>query len=455
MKNMTLHNIAEAVGGELFQADGKEQREIKGAVLDSRKVEQDYLFVATVGERVDGHSFIEQVFEKGALCVICEKKPEHAKGAYILVKNSFQALKDMARFYRESLDIPVVGITGSVGKTSTKEFIASVLATHYKVLKTEGNFNNEVGLPLTVLRIKEDTEVAVLEMGISDFGEMHRLSQIAKPNICVITNIGQCHLENLGTRDGILKAKTEIFDFMKEDGSVCLNGDDDKLSTIQDVKGKKPIFFGRKKENGIYATSCENLGLSGSKAMIHCKGECFEALIPLPGEHMIQNALAATAVGSLLGLTKEEIQKGIADVEPVGGRSHIIRKEKITIIDDCYNANPVSMKAAIDLLTMANTRTVAILGDMFELGSKECELHKEVGEYAAKKNIDCIICVGNLSKNMYEGAVSVENTVSKVYHYVDKETLINDFGGLLKEGDSVLVKASHGMHFEELIQKID
>ena len=457
MKNLTVETIVKVCNGTLYGEEWlKEgQKEAAGVVLDSRLLQKDYIFIATKGEKVDGHKFIPSVFEKGALAVICETIPETITGPCILVQDSFKALKQVAMFYRQQLDLKVIGITGSVGKTSTKEFVAGVLSAKYNVWKTQGNFNNEIGLPLTVLQLREEHEIAVLEMGISDFGEMHRLSQIAKPNICVITNIGQCHLENLGTRDGILKAKTEIFDFMKEDGSVCLNGDDDKLSTIQDVKGKKPIFFGRKKENGIYATSCENLGLSGSKAMIHCKGECFEALIPLPGEHMIQNALAATAVGSLLGLTKEEIQKGIADVEPVGGRSHIIRKEKITIIDDCYNANPVSMKAAIDLLTMANTRTVAILGDMFELGSKECELHKEVGEYAAKKNIDCIICVGNLSKNMYEGAVSVENTVSKVYHYVDKETLINDFGGLLKEGDSVLVKASHGMHFEELIQKID
>lgn len=454
MKNMTLHNIAKAVDGGLFHAEGKEQLEIKGAVLDSRKVEQDFLFVATVGERVDGHSFIGQVYEKGALCVICEKEPENPKGAYILVKDSFQALKDMARFYRESLDIKVVGITGSVGKTSTKEFIASVLATHFKVLKTEGNFNNEVGLPLTVLRITEDIEVAVLEMGISDFGEMHRLSEVAKPDICVITNIGQCHLENLGTRDGILKAKTEIFDFMKADGAVCLNGDDDKLITIQDVNGRKPLFFGRSGKHAIYATDCENQGLSGSKAVIHREGRSFEVQIPLPGEHMIYNALAATAVATQLGLSDEEIQKGIAAVEPVGGRSHIIRKEYVTIIDDCYNANPVSMKAAIDLLSMANSRTVAILGDMFELGSNENALHHDVGMYAANKGIDVVICVGNLSKNMYDGVSAVKNTVSKPYYFTDKETLMEQLGGLLQVGDSVLVKASHGMHFEELIDKI-
>lgn len=454
MKNMTLHNIAKAVDGELCHAEGKEELEVQGVVLDSRKVEKDYLFVATVGERVDGHSFIDSVFEKGALCVICEKRPENPKGAYILVKDSFQALKDVARFYRENLDIKVVGITGSVGKTSTKEFIASVLATHFKVLKTEGNFNNEVGLPLTVLRIKEDTEVAVLEMGISDFGEMHRLSEIAKPDICVITNIGQCHLENLGTRDGILKAKSEIFDFMKADGNVCLNGDDDKLITIQEVNGKKPLFFGRNGEHAIYASDCENKGLSGSKAVIHREGRSFEASIPLPGEHMISNALAATAVATVLGLSDEEIQAGIAAVEPVGGRSHIMKNENLTIIDDCYNANPVSMKAAIDLLSMANSRTVAILGNMFELGSKEKELHYEVGAYAATKGVDVIICIGDLSKNMYDGAISVEDTTSTAYHFVDKEAFLEQLSGLLQIGDSVLVKASHGMHFEELVHKL-
>lgn len=454
MKNMTLQNIAKAVGGELFGADGREGQEVKGVVLDSRKVEQDFLFVATVGERVDGHSFIDQVYEKGALCVICEKAPEKAKGAYILVKSSFQALKDAARFYRENLDIKVVGITGSVGKTSTKEFVASVLSTHYNVLKTEGNFNNEVGLPLTIFRIQEDTEVAVLEMGISEFGEMHRLSEIAKPDICVITNIGQCHLENLGTRDGILKAKTEIFDFIKKDGSVCLNGDDDKLITIEEVNGKKPIFFGRKNTHVIYSGECQNLGLAGSEVVIHREGRAFSASVPLPGEHMIDNALAATAVATVLGLSDEEIQRGIAAVQPVGGRSHIIKEEKVTIIDDCYNANPVSMKAAVDLLTTANSRTVAILGDMFELGSNEVALHYEVGAYAADKNIDVVICVGNLSKNMYEGTLSMKDSTTKSYHFVDKVTLLEQLSGLLQVGDSILLKASHGMHFEELIDRI-
>lgn len=453
MKNMTLANIAKAVNGSLHNADQKMTQEASGVVLDSRKVEPGYVFVATKGERVDGHTFIDAVFDKGALGVICEKAPENPKGAYILVKDSFQALKDVAAYYREQLDIKVVGITGSVGKTSTKEFIAGTLATHYQVLKTEGNFNNEIGLPLTVLRICDNIQVAVLEMGISDFGEMHRLSRIAQPDVCVITNIGQCHLENLGTRDGILRAKTEIFDFMKPDGSVCLNGDDDKLATVREVGGKKPVFFGKDQKNEIYATDYVNLGLAGSTVKIHREGRSLDVRIPLPGEHMVYNALAATAVATVFGLSDEEIIRGISSVEPVGGRSHVIHEDKVTIIDDCYNANPVSMKAAIDLLNMANTRKVAILGDMFELGANEQALHEEIGTYAAYHNIDCVICVGNLSRHMYAGMKAVESD-SRAYYFETRDVMLEHLGELLKEGDTVLIKASHSMHFEEVVKQI-
>ena len=312
MKNMTLKNIAQAVGGTLHTemmpvGISADHTEAQCVVHDSRQAVRGGIFIATRGEQVDGHSFIGDVFAAGAIGVICEEAPAQPEGAYIVVENSFQALKDLAEYYRSQLDIKVVGITGSVGKTSTKEFVASVLSQKYRVLKTEKNYNNEVGLPLTVLQIREDCEVAVLEMGISDFGEMHRLSKIAKPDVCLITNIGQCHLENLGTRDGILKAKTEIFDFMQEGGQICLNGDDDKLVTIREVQGSVPVFFGGGSNNAVYADNYENRGLIGSRARIHMKDfaghdACsFEAEIPLPGEHMLYNALAATAAGMLLG----------------------------------------------------------------------------------------------------------------------------------------------------------
>ncbi len=480
MKNMTLRNIAAAVHGVLHTENiargvDADTTLAQGVVLDSRQAGPGCVFIATKGERVDGHSFIRQVWAAGAIGVICEKAPDNLEGnpegspsgnpkgsplgAYILVEDSFQALKDVAEFYRQQLSLKVVGITGSVGKTSAKEFIAHVLARKYRTLKTEGNHNNEVGLPLTVLQIREDCEVAVLEMGISDFGEMHRLSKIARPDICVITNIGQCHLENLGTRDGILRAKSEIFDFMDDDGYVCLNGDDNKLATVQEIKGKKPLFFGMEERNDVFAADYRHVGLEGSRVMIHVQTAepvSFEVFIPLPGEHMVYNALAAAAVGTLLNVTPAQIQEGIQAVEPVGGRSHIIRTGSFTIVDDCYNANPVSMKAAVDLLTqITQTRAVAVLGDMFELGERERELHRATGEYAAAKGIDVIICVGALSESMADGARAAAHAGSSVYYFENKEKLILQLPGLLRRGDTILVKASHGMHFEELVQIIE
>lgn len=456
MKNMTLTNIAKACGGMLF-SDSNLDIEAAGVVMDSRQVGRDYIFIASVGERVNGHDFIEEVFEKGALAVICEKAPAKPDGPYILVDNSFQALKDIAAWYRTQLDIKVVGITGSVGKTSTKEFISSVLTQKYKVLKTEGNFNNEIGLPLTILKISTEHEIAVLEMGISDFGEMHRLSKIAQPDLCVITNIGQCHLENLGSRQGILKAKSEIFDFMHEDGRVCINGDDDMLATLTTIKGRKPVRFGLTQENDITADHVISKGLFGSTCTIHLNHQAFTSEIPLPGSHMVLNALAATAVGTLLDMIPEEIAAGIKAVKPVGGRSNIIRGEQYTIIDDCYNANPVSMKAALDLLSMADTRRVALLGDMGELGVNEAALHREVGNYAVKSNVDLLVCVGKLSENMFEGAEATrhEGKHTAVRYYTTREELIDALPDLLKPGDTILVKASHFMGFEHVVKAIE
>lgn len=458
MINMTLDRIALACNGQLFHTENYDGRETAGIVLDSRRVQKDYLFVATVGERADGHSFIPEVYEKGALAVLCEKAPVEPAGPYILVENSLEAMKDIAAWYRRQLQVKVVGITGSVGKTSTKEFISSVLAQKYQVLKTEGNYNNEIGLPLTIFKIREEHEVAVLEMGISDFGEMHRLSRIAKPDIAVITNIGQCHLENLGDRAGVLKAKTEIFDYMEDTGRVCINGDDDMLSTIGEVKGHKPIRFGLGDPSTgtsqslpeVYASDIKSLGLFGSTCTIHIEGNSLHTKVPLPGGHMILNALAATAVGNLLGLTGEEIIAGIEAVKPTGGRSNIIRHENYTVIDDCYNANPVSMKAAIDLLTTADTRKVAILGDMGELGEGENSLHHEIGTYAASKRVDLLVCVGKLSKNMYAGAKEASIHGSQ-YYYETRDALIAALPDLVKADDTILVKASHFMGFEHVV----
>lgn len=389
MKNMTPCRIAEVCGGIYHGTKETGIREIESITTDSRQAAEGCLFVAVKGERVDGHDFIPSVFEKGAACVVCEREPEHPSGSWIQVKSSLQAIKDMAEFYRKQLDIQVVGITGSVGKTSTKEVIASVLSEKYRVLKTLGNFNNELGLPLTVFRLREEHQIAVLEMGISDFGEMHRLSKIARPDVCVITNIGQCHLEYLKDRDGVLRAKSEIFDFMQPEGRIVLNGDDDKLSAVQEVKGVNPLFFGVESGREIYADEIEPRGLKGIRCRIHAGEESFGVQIPIPGFHMVLNALAATAVGISMGLTTEQVKSGIEKLQSLGGRFHMIEKGDMLIIDDCYNANPVSMKASLDVLKDAERRTVAVLGDMFELGENEASLHREVGVYAGKKESIC------------------------------------------------------------------
>lgn len=464
MKNMTLTNIARACNGRLlYPAENSrketEHAEAAGVVIDSRKAGENFIFVATKGERVDGHRFIPDVFAKGALGVVCEKEPESLPGPCIVVEDSFEALKQIGEFYRQQLPVKVVGITGSVGKTSTKEFVAAVLSMKYKVHKTQGNYNNEVGVPLTVLSMPEDTEVAVLEMGINHFGEMHNLSRIARPDICIMTNIGQCHLEFLGSREGILKAKSEMFDFMKEDGSVCINGDDDMLASIKEVKGKKPVTFGLSEQCRVYATDIKGKGLFGSEAVIHGNGESFAVQIPLPGEHMVYNALAAAAAGQLLGLTPEEIRDGIAAVESVSGRSHIVKLPDKVLIDDCYNANPVSMEAAIDLLLQADGRRVAVMGDMFELGEQEKEMHARVGKYAADKGVECIICAGKLARCIYEGARETagerkDGPAAEIFYFEDRESLLEGINQILKSGDTILIKASHGMGFEKVVEQL-
>lgn len=451
MKNLTLENLTRVCGGVYFGPADKMNTEVSAIATDSRKVMPGCLFVPIVGARVDAHDFIPQVMEKGALASLSEKTLEYADFPYIKVESSLQAVKDIAEFYLEQLNIPVVGITGSVGKTSTKEVIASVLKEKYNTLKTEGNFNNELGLPLTVFRLREE-EIAVLEMGISDFGEMSRLAKIAKPDTCVITNIGTCHLENLGDRDGVLRAKTEMFHFLKENGHIVLNGDDDKLSTVKEYKGIKPVFFGMNGGCQVYADEIRSRGLKGMTCRIHADGESFLVDIPMPGRHMISNALAATAVGKLYGLTFAQIKQGIESLEAISGRFHMIETDKFLIVDDCYNANPMSMKASLDILKDGAGRRVAILGDMGELGKDEAALHQEVGSHAAACGIDVCICAGPLASHIAAKARSSSRLL--VIEVPDRETLLSNLPSYVQPGDTILVKASHFMHFEEVVAKL-
>jgi UDP-N-acetylmuramoyl-tripeptide--D-alanyl-D-alanine ligase len=450
MKEMTLANIAAACGGTYHGSEEDLHREVKNITTDSRQAEEGSLFVAIQGERVDGHDFADSVYEKGALCVLSERELPNAKGAYIQTASTLEAVKEIAEFYRRQLNLKVVGITGSVGKTSTKEMIASVLGEKFRVLKTLGNFNNELGLPLTIFRLREEDEIAVLEMGISDFGEMHRLSKVARPDFCVMTNIGQCHLEFLHDRDGVLRAKSEIFDFMAEDGQVILNGDDDKLRTIREVKGKEPIFFGIESKAPIYADEIQPKGLRGIACRIHTPKGDFSVQIPIPGYHMVLNALAGTSVGLTLGMEPEEIKKGIEKLQSLKGRFHMIEHKGMLIIDDCYNASPAAMKGSLDILKDADGRKVAILGDMFELGEEEIELHKSIGRHAAGNQIDLLICVGERSRYMAEAAFEEEGC-GEILQIPTLEALLETLPSLIESGDNILVKASHGMHFEKVV----
>ena len=453
MPHMTLENITKACEGTYYGDTALLSAEITGAVMDSRQIEEGYLFFPIKGERVDGHDFIPSVFEKGALATLSEKKLDTDK-PYILVNSTTEAMKKLARFYRETLDIKVVGITGSVGKTSTKEMIASVLEEKYSVLKTAGNYNNEIGLPLTIFRIRREHQIAVLEMGISDFQEMHRLSSMAIPDIGVITNIGLCHLENLGTRDGILKAKTEMFEHLKEGGQVILNGDDDKLCTKTEVMGKRPVFYGLDKlgllEKTVYATDVKNHGFLGMEAMIHTpKGE-FLVHISIPGEHNVYNALAATAVGLELGENLEEIKAGIEKATTIAGRTNLILHKDMVIIDDCYNANPFSMEAALDVLSHSDGRTIAVLGDMGELGKEEEVLHEGVGKAVADKGIQVLCCAGKLAK----AYAKMAQNVTEVHYFENREDMTKELLDYVQAGDTILVKASHFMEFPKVIEAL-
>lgn len=452
MKHMTLQNIARAVSGQLFLPDNyiEEGKVAQGVVIDNRKVEKGFIFVPIKGARVDGHTFIPDAFEKGAMAVLCDHDLGKTTGPYIVVKETQQALKDLAAFYREQTDAYVIGIVGSVGKTSTKEMVASVLSRHFSLWKTQGNFNNEIGLPLTLFGVKEEHQVAVVEMGISDFGEMDRLGNMAKPDMVIMTNIGLCHLENLIDRDGVLKAKTEVFAHMPKDGVIVLNGDDDKLQ-MADTLGRERHFFGL--SNQEYSATDIVSQLTGVQAkLIGPKWES-SVRIPIPGQHNVYNALAAMVAAEHLGMSREEILSGIEHVATIDGRNNFIQKNGITVIDDCYNANPVSMRASLEVLSHASGRTIAVLGDMGELGAEEASLHYQVGEAVAEFGIDVLFTAGELSKEMIR-AVEAADCATEVYGFDSKEEMMSQLKTMVKKGDTILVKASHFMDFPKVVEAL-
>ena len=449
MKKITLRQIANACSGEYVGDEKVFDTHICGIAIDNRKIEQDYLFIPIIGERFDGHSFIESSFENGAICSLTEQDIKDDNN-YIKVESTFQALKDIAEFYRSLFDVKVIGITGSVGKTTAKEFIYSVLSQKYNVLKSEKNFNNEIGVPLTLFQLRDEHDFAVVEMGMNHFGEISRLSKTAHPDICIITNIAYTHVGHLGSREGIFKAKCEIFDYAKENCKTYLNGDDDLLLTLKN-KIKNITFFGFEKYNDVTVENIKALGLKGSKGLIKYRDDRVSVCIEKPGVHLLYSAMLAVAVGIDMGLSSNQIEKGINEFEPADNRMEAIRTKKLTILNDVYNASPKSVRAAIDVLKNCDGRKVCILGDMLELGEYSEKLHFEVGKYAEEKGIDVIVSAGEFAKNTIAGADKKERGL---YCFDTQDEMINNLKSIIKEGDTILVKASRGMKFERTVEQL-
>lgn len=453
MKNLSLENIVAAVRGEYHGDFALLRREISSVTTDSRTAVEGCLFAAIKGERTDGHNYIPAVFAKGALCVLAEQMPEVAGGPVILVRSTEAALQLLAAFYRAQLETTVLGITGSVGKTTAKEMCASVLSQRFCTLKTQGNFNNELGVPLTLFRLRETHEMAVVEMGVSDFGEMRRLTAMARPDLAVYTAIGHAHLENFGDLNGVLRAKAELLEGMPEDGVVFACGDNAYLQAW-DTGSRKKVLFGTTPNCDVYADKVVSLGLSGTGCDIVAGGRRIAVQIPAFGMHMVYAALAAAAVGMHLGLTDAEIAAGIAAYAPVGSRSRTLDTGWCTVIDDCYNANPTSVASALASLAALGGRRVCILGDMLELGEDSPALHRAVGRLAAECGIDLVIACGALASEIYAGAREAANPPLAL-HFPDKESLFDALPRLIQRGDTVLVKASHSMAFEKIVQALE
>lgn len=445
MRGMTISRAAAVCGGRLC-GEGDFGAELGSVVIDSRAVSAGDFFVAYKGERVDGHDYISAAFDRGAVCCLAQRVPEGETRPILLVPDVQTALEQICAEYRRDLRLPVIGITGSVGKTSAKEMISAVLSQRLNVLKTDKNLNNQIGVPMTISRIRPEHQAAVVEMGISGFGEMSVLAKIARPDMAVFTLIGHAHLEFLHDLDGVLRAKTEMLDFMADDAPVLINGDDEKLRGLQ--CRQKKISFGLGENCDVRA---ENIRL-GESGETFCDIVYGERRIPVEirayGRHMIYAALEGAAVGLLMGLSDGEIVKGVASFETVGRRAAVCDTGFITLIDDSYNANPDSVKCGIDSLMKMPGRHVCILGDMLELGEGSGEMHFDVGRYAGEKGAELVLTSGPLSKETCRGAGE------RGRHFATREELIAALPDLIQKGDRVLVKASLGSRFDQISEAL-
>ena len=449
MKELKVKDIIRVTNGKLLCGD--EETICNNFSKDTRTIQKGDIYIGLKGEKFNGSDFWEQALENGAEGVIIqgqeiskENKEKYSNKIIIEVEDTLEALYEIARYKRSLYDIPVIAVTGSVGKTSTKDIIASVVSTQYKTLKTEGNNNNNIGLPLTILKLK-DHEAAVIEMGMNHFGEISLLTSIARPTLSVITNIGTAHIGNLGSRENILKAKLEILEGMDKP-KIIVNDDNDLLHKWYiENKGKLEIHtyslknakaIELKEESSTFKTTINNE---------------IEITVPVGGEHFVYNVLCAIEVGKVLKISDEKIQKGIAGFELTKKRMDIRKlKNGATLINDSYNASYESMKASLEYLAKyPGKRKIAVLGDMFELGKYSTELHEKVGKEVAKNNIDIIICSGKNAKYIIKENQQIEN-----YYLKNNEEILKKLQQILSDGDVVLVKASNGMKFYEICQKL-
>lgn len=447
MREVTVSELLAATGGTLLAGDLTAR--VRGVSTDSRSVGEGMLFLPLSGERFDGHDYIEKALAQGAAGCLCAKTPETMQAGkfYIKVPDTRLALKALAAWYRAQFDIPFVQVTGSVGKTTTKEMIAAVLAQKYRTLKTAENFNNDIGTPLTLFGLDEDCEAAVIETGMDHFGEIRYLGEMVRPRIAVITNIGDAHIEFLGSREGILRAKSEIFENLAPDGTAILNGDDALLNTVRIPQ--RTVRCGEGAACGVRVTDFANHGIDGSTCTVTTETAVYHLRIPSPGRHMVYAASLAVAVGEVLGLSVSEIERGVAAYEPAGSRMRVHRlAENRRLLDDCYNANPQSMSSSLRVLAASEGKKVAVLGDMKELGELSESAHREMGELCVALGIDRVVAVGACAKAIAEAADG------RAEWYIDAENAAEAARREFTAGSVLLCKASHSMHFEKIVEEL-
>lgn len=453
MQILTLKDILRATEGEIISKTGDVAGlEIDGITTDSRNVRSGVLFIPLVGDRFDGHDFINSAIKHGAGISLTQKDISRCDGTIIRVKDTRRALGDIARYYMNKYRVPSVAITGSVGKTTTKDIIYAVLAEHFNTLKTSKNFNNDIGVPLTVFSLESHHEAAVIEMGMNHFGEIEYLSGIVRPDAAVITNIGMSHIENLGSQEGILKAKTEITKQFTDKNTLFINGDDKLLNTIES-NTFRIVRFGLDDTNDIYAKDIVSHGLDGVEFTVVTKTDEFRARVMQPGVHNVYNALAAVAVGMNFGVSADECVAGLANCEYTSQRLEVIRNGGIEIINDCYNSSPDSIRAALKVQTnTTKLHRVAILGDVLEMGSYAKQAHYDLGADVVDLGVDKLITAGENAAELARGARDAGMT--DIVSYATTAELTKDISKLVRDGDSVLVKASHGMRFEQVTEAI-